>query len=146
MGKYKLSFDIWAILLVLTVMLPNFIWFAVPAPHDILRENSVTETIDTIASVCQALFIAALCLVVNQDRRVLRLTPLICGCIGLYYAGWVLYYLGYTSPPVILLLTVPPCLSFLLFAIGRKNLIAVPPVVVFTVCHLIYSVVNFIIY
>lgn len=51
--KYKLSFDIWGLLLFLIVMIPNFIWFAVPAPNDILRADSITGTIDTAASVCQ---------------------------------------------------------------------------------------------
>ena len=30
-GKYRLGFSIWALLLFLAVMIPNFIWFAVPA-------------------------------------------------------------------------------------------------------------------
>ena len=35
--NYKLSFEIWGLLLFLIVMIPNFIWFAIPAPNDILR-------------------------------------------------------------------------------------------------------------
>ncbi len=38
-------------------MIPNFILFAVPAPNDVLRTESVTEVIDTIASVCQVLMV-----------------------------------------------------------------------------------------
>lgn len=47
--KYKMSFEIWGLLLFLIIMLQNFIWFAIPAPNDILRANSITETIDTVA-------------------------------------------------------------------------------------------------
>ncbi len=50
--KYRLRFDIWGLLLFLIIMAPNFIWFAVPAPNDVLRTDSVTETLDTAASVC----------------------------------------------------------------------------------------------
>ena len=149
MRKYKICFDIWGLLLFLLIMIPDFIWFAVPAPQDVLRNESVTEQIDAAASVCQVLFAAALCAVVNKEREALRLTPLMRGCIGcgaLYYAGWALYYLGHTGPVVILLLTVPPCLAFLFFAVDRKNFIAVIPVVAFTFCHSIYGVVNFIIH
>ena len=39
----KLSFEIWGLLLFLIVMIPNFMWFAIPAPNDILREKSITE-------------------------------------------------------------------------------------------------------
>lgn len=148
MKQYKLTFDIWGLVLFLLIMLPNFIWFAVPAPNDILRVESATEFLDRIASGCQILFVAALCVVVNQERDALGLTRLIRGCIGcglLYYAGWILYYLGFTNPPVILLLTVPPCLAFLFFAADRKNFAAMVPAMIFTVCHLIYGIVNFMI-
>lgn len=66
--KYKLSFDIWGLLLFLIIMIPNFIWFAVPAPNDILRTKSITETTDTVASVCQVLMITALCIFRNRDK------------------------------------------------------------------------------
>ena len=148
MKKYKISFDAWGLLLFLLIMAPNLIWFAVPAPNDILRGESATEFLDTIASVCQVLLVAALCVIVNRERTALRLTPVICGCVGsgvIYYAGWILYYLGFNNSSVILLLTVPPCLAFLLFAIDRKNVVAAVPAVIFTICHLICGIVNFII-
>lgn len=144
--KYRLTFDPWGLLLFLLVMLPNLIWFAVPAPNDILRRESVTPALDGIASVCQVLLAAALCVIVNRERERLRPSPLIGACIAcglLYYLGWGLYYLGIVHPAVILLLTVPPCLCFLFFALDRKNYMAVIPIVVFTVCHLIYSIANF---
>ena len=46
---------------------------------------------------------------------------------------------------VILGLTVPPCLVFFFFALDRKNMIAVIPIFVFTVCHLVYGIVDFLI-
>ena len=46
--KYKLSFDIWGLLLFLIIMIPNFIWFLYPAPNDVLRADSVTGGIDRI--------------------------------------------------------------------------------------------------
>lgn len=67
--KYKLSFDMWGLLLFLIIMIPNFIWFAIPAPNDILRGKSITETIDTVASVCQIFMIAALCILRNIERN-----------------------------------------------------------------------------
>ena len=149
MRKYRISFEIWGLLLFLLIMIPNFIWLAIPAPQDILRNESITAPIDAIASVCQIILIAALCAIVNTEREALRLTPLVLGSIAcglLYYTGWILYYLGFTKPVVILLLTVPPCLAFLFFAIDRKNFAAVIPIVIFSVCHLIYGVANFILH
>ena len=99
-------------------MIPNFIWFAVPAPNDILRTESVTVVIDTIGSVCQVLMI---------------------------FACWMFYYCGITNAVIILGLTIPPCMAFLFFAIDRKNYISIVPISIFTICHFIYGVVNYII-
>ncbi len=146
-SRYRFGFDFWGLLLFLLVMLPNFIWFAVPAPNDILRTDSVTPVVDAVGSVFQVLTVACLCFVIHKSRSKLRFSSLIVAtiiCIAIYYIGWVLYYTANVSPIVILLLTVPPCLAFILFAADRKNLPAVVLAAGFMVCHLIFGVVNFI--
>lgn len=57
--KYKLGFDIWGLLLFLIIMIPNFIWFVMPTPNDILRGESVTNNFDMIASVCHLIYAIA---------------------------------------------------------------------------------------
>lgn len=146
--KYTFGFDVWGLLLFIIVMIPNFIWSAVPAPNDILRSGSITEAIDMLASVCQVLMIAALCILRNKESKKICLSPLIitsAACCLLYYAGWIVYYTGTVNTIVILALTLPPCLAFLFFAIDRRNGIAAALITVFTICHLIYGTVNFII-
>lgn len=146
--KYKIGFDIWGLMLFLIIMIPNFIWFAVPAPSDILRTESITEVADLIASICQVLMIIFLCIFIRQEHRKLSITYLIITmivCCLLYFICWIFYYIGVTNAMVILGLTVLPCLAFLFFAIDRKNMIAIVPTVVFTICHLIYAIVNYII-
>lgn len=44
--KHKLHFELWGLLTFFAVMLPNLIWFAVPAPDDKLRTDSITGAID----------------------------------------------------------------------------------------------------
>lgn len=144
--KYKFGFDIWGAVLFLIMMLPNFIWFAVPAPNDVLRDDSVITVFDITASVCQVLMIAALCVIINKKRKKISITPSIIAviiCCLLYYASWVIYYNSVVNMIVILGLTVPPCLAFLFFAVDRKNMFAVVPILIFTVCHLIYAAANF---
>ena len=145
--RYKLSFEICGLLLFLIVMIPNFIWFAIPAPNDILRTKSITETVDTVASVCQILMIVAICIIRNRESKKLCISPFIimaAACYLLYVASWIAYYSGMTNVVVILGLTIPPCLAFLFFSIDRKNGIALIPISIFTICHLVYGVVNFI--
>ena len=146
--QYRFGFDFWGLLLFLLVMLPNFIWFAVPAPNDILRAESATPVVDAIGSVFQVLTVACLCFVIPKSRSKLRFSPLIIAtiiCIAIYYIGWGLYYTANVSPTVILLLTIPPCLAFILFAIDRKNLPAILFATAFAVCHLMFSAINFIV-
>ena len=144
--QYRFGFDLSGLLFFLLVMLPNFIWFAVPAPNDVLRTESVTPVVDVIVSVCQVLTVACLCFLINEKRGKLRFSPLVIAaviCVAVYYLGWALYYSGIASSWVILLLTLPPCLSFILFAADRKNLPAVLFASVFALCHLIFALVNF---
>lgn len=145
---YRIGFDFWGLLLFLLVMLPNIIWFAVPAPNDILRAESVTPVVDVIASICQVLTVACLCFLINEERGKLHFSPLVIVtiiCVAIYYLGWALYYSGIASSWVILLLTLPPCLAFILFAADRKNLPAVVSASVFAGCHVVFGMVNFVI-
>ena len=77
--KYKLGFDIWSLVLFLIIMIPTFIWSVVPTPNAILRVTSITKILDMIASICQVLMIIALCILINQERKKLSITPFILG-------------------------------------------------------------------
>lgn len=145
--NYRVGFDASGLIFFLVVMIPNFVWFAVPAPNEVLRKESATAPVDAVASVLRVIFLAALCAVRNVGREKLRFSPLFGSsavCVCLYFFGWALYYAGFVNPFVIILLMLPPCLAFILFALDRKNLIAVFPAICFTVCHLIYGFANFI--
>jgi len=147
-GKYRFGFDVAGLILFLLVMPPTFIWLAVPAPNDVLRTESITSIVDIIGSVCQILFIACLCMIINKERSKLRFSPLVIASIVsvlMYYIGWILYYSDFTNLWVILMLTLPPCLAFIFFSADRKNLPALLFATGFAVCHLIFAVVNFIV-
>ena len=123
--KYKIGFDVWGLILFLIIMIPNFIWFGVPAPNDVLRAESVTEVADTIASICQVLMVMALCLFIHQEREKLSITPFIIAsiiCCLLYFTCWIFYYMGVTNAIVILGLTIFHCLTFLFFAIDSLQI------------------------
>lgn len=147
MKKYKIGFSVGGLLLVLIIMLPNFHWFAVPAPNDILRAESVTPTLDMAASIAQVLMVIALCIFVNRDSKRIGVSPFVITtviCCLLYFTGWVFYYQGVTNAVVILDLCTAPCLAFLFFSLDRKNVFAVILTVIFAVCHFISGVINFI--
>lgn len=72
-----MGFDVWGLVIFLIIMISNFIWFAIPAPNDILRANLVTTVLDAIASICQVLVVTTLCALINQERKKLSITRLI---------------------------------------------------------------------
>ncbi len=145
--RYKFGFELGGLLLFLIIMLPNFIWFVVPAPNDILRADSVTPMIDIAGSVFQVLFVVLLCVLKRDDADKLKCSRFLfitIMAVGLYLAGWAAYYLGITNPIIIILLTLPPCIAFIFYSLDRKNILALVPVIGFTCCHLIYGLINFI--
>ena len=145
-SHYRFGFDLWGFVVFLAVMIPTAVWCMVPAPADVLRAASGTPVVDAVGSVFQVLLIAGLCCVVNQERQKIRFSVLVIlsiGCILIYFAGWAIYYLGIATPLVILLMTVSPCIALLLFALDRQNLPAVVCALGFTICHLIFAIVNF---
>jgi len=146
--KYKMGFDVWALVLFIAIMIPNIIWFAVPTPNDILRTESITKIPDAIASISQVVMLVALCVFINTGREKRNVTrfirAVIINCV-LYFVCWIFYYIGISNAVVILGMTIFPCLAFLFFAMDRKNNIAIIPIIIFTICHLIYGIVNYII-
>ena len=145
--NYRFGFDPWGLGLFLLIMLPNFLWFALPASNDILRAESVTPLLDNLGQVFQIALAAALCAVVNLACGKPMKRALVAGaavCLALYLTGWAAYYAGIANTAVILDLCLAPCGAFLLLALARKNVPALLAAGGFTVCHLISTIVNFI--
>lgn len=145
--RYRWGFERWALLIVALIMLPNIIWAWTPAPHDVLRSESLTPVTDMIAGAAQAVTIAAL-LLLRHERRPQTVRSGFCAaselCVLGYWLAWTLYYQGVMATVVILMMTVLPCAALLLFSLDRRNLLAFAAGSVFTVCHFIFALVNFI--
>ncbi len=109
---YRFTFDLLGFLLFLVIMLPNFIWFAVPAPQDVLRTaKSVFPTIEKLGSIFQILFIATLCLLRNVPQVPLKKRCWRIGIMGmvlLYFVGWSCYYANIVNFIVLLDLCLCP--------------------------------------
>lgn len=146
--QYKYGFDIGGFIVFLAIMLPNIIWFVLPAQNDIFRTESITPIIDFVGLCSQILMIAVFCCIQRRDYQLKWFSTMIGGIVAgiiAYYACWLAYYAGNTSALVVLLLACVPCFCFILLAVERKNWVALFFTSVFTICHVASSVVNFVI-
>ena len=137
------QFNIYGLLLFATIMLPNIIWFLVPAKNDILRTTSATPIIDIIASIFQVIMVIGLCFVKKKHCRKYDLLSII--CIAAYFACWIFYYCAIVNSALILGLCLFPCLAFIFYEIRIKNYFALMPTIIFTILHLIFGIKNFLI-
>lgn len=90
--------------------------------------------------------ITLLCIPISKEKKEVKAARgigIVVICCIFCFASWICYYIGITNLPVVMGLTIPPCLAFLFYAIYRKNIIALIPIIVFTLCHLIYAIMNF---
>lgn len=145
--NYRFGCDVWGGILFLIIMIPNFIWFAVPAPNDILRGESRTTNVDVFASIIQVVMIVGLCIITNKECRKPMLKYFLFGIIIttlIYFEGWIFYYSGMVNSIIILDLCIAPCLTLIIFSIARKNIVALLSATIFMVCHLIFGITNFI--
>ena len=146
--KYKICFDILGLLLFLIIMIPNFIWFSVPTSNDILSNESITPVINMIASIFQVIMVIALCIIKNKhcQKPMKKIWfKLIIVSIIIYFAGWIVYYIGIVNALVILDLCIAPCVAFMLLSIARKNIFAFILSIIFMICHALYGIINFIV-
>jgi len=116
-------------------MLPNLIWVFVPAPNDVLRGESITQMLDTVASVSQIILVTALCMVVNTKSGKVKIKSkfsILCAvCCAAYFIAWALHYQGLVNASILLSLCLFPCFAFLAYETDRKNIIALLPTVAF---------------
>ena len=144
--NYRIGIEWWGLILFLVVMIPNIIWFKVPAPNDIMRQESRTPRVDKFMTVFQAMLIITLILLKNV--KAVSVHPAYIVLIGLslisYYTGWIIYYRGISNAFIHIVLADAPCLAFILFAVLKKNLPALTSGVLFTATHTYFAVVNFV--
>ena len=143
---YRFGLDVPALCLFLIIMVPNFLWFAVPVPNDVLRSDSSVPLLGGIGTVAQVISIMALCFIRHQSVGRFRFVPLVWVVLvlcGAYYGCWGLYYAAVVHWSVLLGLAIFPCAALLCYAILRKNYPVLVPLAVFTICHVSETVVRF---
>lgn len=147
--KYKFGIDTWAIWIIAVIMLPNIIWALSDLPDDILKRETLTPSLDNVMTISQVLMILALCLIRNKETKSLSmmnsLPAISVAMCMLYYSAWIFYFSGGTDGFILTALCVTPCVALILYCLFRKNVPAMFLTLVFSVLHILRTVLNFIV-
>ena len=135
--NYKWGADLLGILLIALILLPNIVYWCIPA----FTGLGGNRALSIVGYVFQALGIAATVALVNKQRK-----PFTFFSLGgmltwtfllIDYAAWIFYFCSFYNIAVALFLTVAPCVSLIAFQADRKNYIAVVPTGVFALLHFV---------
>lgn len=145
--KYKFGIDAWAIWFIAAIMLPNIIWALSNLPNDILKNETLTPVLDNIMTIAQVLMIVSLCLIRNketQNRPIKSSFPAISAAFCMfYYSSWIFYFCGSADSIILVSLCVTPCVALILYCLFRKNAPALLFTALFSVFHIMRTVLNF---
>lgn len=149
--KYKLGFDFWALILFALIMIPNIVYWCIPAFTDLNMDG----TMDTFARIFQVIGVALLLFMVKKPQEETdgkkeeqtqskpffdSLFMTVSLLVLLYYAAWIIYFCAALNTGIILFLAGCPCLALLMFAVERKNYFALAPLAIFSVLHILSAI------
>lgn len=138
--NYKPGVDLWGLVLFGLLLLPNVVYWCIPKEYHLGGSGAL----DIAAKVFQAISLVLLVFVVRREREKFSFSsPMIYFSslfLLLYYIAWIFFFCGYGNAAVLLFLAGCPCVTLLLFEIWRKNWIALFPTAVFSVLHIVATV------
>jgi len=139
--KYKFGFSVWGFGLFLLIMVPNIVYFCVPAYRGGLDGDNVV--LDTVASVFQAIGLMLLFFIVRRekDQKLFKTgVTLAAFFFAIYLIAWIFYFCSYRNSAVVISLAVFPCLSLLSFSIGEKNRFSLTVLRIFSILHIVSAI------
>lgn len=147
--KYEIALSVPGLVLLLLLNLPDVIWILHPAENDVLISKPAFLPLDILAIIFVICFNALICIIANRSVEPFSFkSPYIIMIVFLmigYYVLWGLYYNLVRGPALVFGMDLLPCLICGLFVIDRKNYAALPPLLLFTIGHLVASLANIVI-
>lgn len=145
--RYEIGFDKWGVILFLAVILPFLVWEMEPIDNDILDLPSITPVLDKFIIAFQIISVGSFLMFRNIDGRkpIKKSRKIAIGItFALYYIGWILYFTGCTRTiTVLLMITLMPIVTLLLFSSARKNYLAYCTLLVFLIFIISFVIINF---
>ena len=125
-------------------ILPNILFFILVDPNGSTAVTNNHFLLDIIEHGSQAIFFALLICSVSK-----KVSPLLCGyTIGMvilllsYYGLWIAYFTIGTNLIMLMLMAVLPVMYFMLAEIWLHNLLAIIPLAIFAIFHIIITFID----
>ncbi len=141
----NMGFSLKGLVIFLLPMLPNILFFILPKPNSSLAVANNHSLLDIIEHGSQAIFFVLLIFGVSKTE-----SPVLCGYTILmvmlllsYYGLWLAYYTVGTNFTMIMLMAIFPVSYFFLAEIWLQNLLAIVPLTIFGITHIIITYRNY---
>ena len=126
-------------------MLPNIFFFILQDPNGSTLVNNNHFLLDIIEKGSQTIFFALLIFGVSK-----KVSPVLCGytifmaiLLLSYYGFWTAYFTTGTNFIVIMLMAIFPVVYFILAEIWLHNLLAIAPLTIFGIVHIIITYMDY---
>ncbi|MFK5636095.1 MULTISPECIES: hypothetical protein [unclassified Ornithinimicrobium] len=122
-------------------VIPNILWIILPpVPSSLFANDSGLPFVEVVGTVCQALMIAVLILVVST-RKQSTANKVVTGAVGLvcltgYLLLWVWYFTAPITQVLLLMMAVLPSVYFVCVGLYLKNYPSLIPSTLFAVIHI----------
>lgn len=133
--SYKWGIDFLGVLLTALLLLPNIVYWCIPAFGGLDGQ----KTLAVFAYIFAVIGIAALIALEHKERPPFAYFTLPGTLTWLFlllsYVAWIFFYCGFQNVAVALFLAACPGVSFVSFAFARKNYPAAVPAALYTFLH-----------
>jgi len=126
-------------------MLPNILFFILPDPNGSMAVTNNNFLLDIIENGSRVMFFALLIFGVSKNE-----SPVLCGytifmaiILLSYYGFWIAYFTIGTNFIMLMSMDVFPVIYFILAEIWLHNLLAIAPLTIFGIAHIIITYINY---
>jgi hypothetical protein len=126
-------------------MLPNILFFILPDPNCPRLVTNNHLILNVIEHGSQAIFFALLIFGISK-----KVSPILCGytifmaiLLLSYYGLWIAYFTTGTNFIMLMLMAIFPVIYFILAEIWLDNLLAIAPLTIFGIVHIIITYMDY---
>ena len=143
--NYYFGFSWYGFIVFLLPMLPNILYFLIPASTESGKNENSHLVLDILEHGSQAIFIFLLIFVISRQTTEILCPYTIIMVISLfiYFVLWIFCFTGKANLIILLGMAVLPVVYFILAEMWLHNYLAILPTAFFGIAHVIITYIDF---